>query len=77
MKSSGWRISRKIFRPLMELALRYPPEGAYPEVSGGFQIGETLSPSAWDIFVFILGSRGCRVPCHTSALGRLSGSEAV
>ena len=45
---------------------RYPPEGEYPEASGGYEIGEKLSPSAWDI---ILGSRGCRAVSEAPELG--------
>ena len=46
---------------------RYPPVGEYPEASGGYEIGEKLSPSAWDR---ILGSRGCRAVNEAPELGR-------
>ena len=46
---------------------RYPPEGEYPEISEGYEIGEKLSPSAWDR---ILGSRGCRAVSEAPELGR-------
>ena len=46
---------------------RYPPEGEYPEISEGYEIGEKLSPSAWDR---ILGSRGCHAVSEAPEGGR-------
>ena len=46
---------------------RYPPEGEYPEASGGYEIVEKLSPSSCDR---ILGSRGCLAVSEAAELGR-------
>ena len=45
----------------------YPPKGEYPEASGGYETGENLSPSAWNI---ILVSRGCRAVSEAPELER-------
>ena len=45
----------------------YSPEGAYPEASGGYELGEKLSSSARDR---ILGSRGCRAVSEAPEGGR-------